>query len=197
VSADGDRLDALLSDLRALASRLGGATRERYARMNPFVEDVTDWKARGRAWTGEDRDVTIYDSATLIGDVEIGRSTWVGPFCMLDGSGGLRIGHHCSVSTGAQLLSHDTVEWALSGGTAPYRRTPTTIGDCCFIGAHAVLRRGITIGDHCLVAAGAVVTADVPSHTIVAGVPARPIGAVEVGEDGEVRLSYPAGEIAG
>jgi hypothetical protein len=36
----------------------------------------------------------------------------------------------------------------------------------------------------------------VPSHTIVAGVPARPIGAVEVSDDDQVLLSYPEGEIA-
>ena len=34
---------------------------------------------------------------------------------------------------------------------------------------------GVTIGDHCVVAACAVVTKDVPSHTIVAGNPARVI----------------------
>lgn len=192
MTGEDERLDALLRDLRALADRLGAATRERYGRMNPFLEDVADWKARGREWTRDDRGVTLYDSTTVIGDVEIGEGTWVGPFCMLDGSGGLTIGHHCSISTGAQLLSHDTVEWALSGGVAEYRRSSTAVGDCCFVGTHAVILRGVTVGAHCLVAAGAVVRRDVPSHTIVGGVPARPIGAVEVGEDGDVRLRYEA-----
>jgi acetyltransferase-like isoleucine patch superfamily enzyme len=191
-----ERLDALLGDLRSLADRLGAANRERHARMNPFLEDVTDWKARGRDWTGDDRGVTLYDSTTVIGDVEIGEGTWVGPFCMLDGSGGLTIGHHCSISTGAQLLSHDTVAWALSGGVAEYRRSPTSVGDCCFIGTHAVILRGVAVGDHCLVAAGAVVTRDVPAYTIVGGVPARPIGSVEVSADGAVRLSYASGDLS-
>jgi len=190
--SNDERLDALLRDLRALAGRLGADTRARYGRMNPFLEDVADWKARGREWTGDERGVTLYDSTTVIGDVDIGEGTWVGPFCVLDGSGGLTIGHHCSISTGAQLLSHDTVEWALSGGVAQYRRSPTAVGDCCFVGTHAVILRGVTVGDHCLIAAGAVVRRDVPSHTIVGGVPARPIGTVEVGEDGDVRLRYEA-----
>ncbi len=45
-----------------------------------------------------------------------------------------------------------------------------------FIGARALVLPGITVGEGAVVAAGAVVTHDVPSFTIVAGVPARPIG---------------------
>jgi carbonic anhydrase/acetyltransferase-like protein (isoleucine patch superfamily) len=187
-------VNELAGDLRALRDRLAAETRARHGRLNPFMEDLTDWRERGRAWTGDDRGVTLYDSTTVIGDVEIGEGTWVGPFCLLDGSGGLRIGHHCSISTGAQLLSHDTIEWALSGGVAPYRRSPTAIGDCCFVGTHAVVVRGVTVGDHCLIAAGAVVARDVPDRTIVAGVPARPIGDVEVSPSGDVTLRYTPGE---
>ena len=50
-----------------------------------------------------------------------------------------------------------------------------TIGNDVWIGANAVVMPGITIGDDVIVGAGAVVTHDVPSHTTVAGVPARPI----------------------
>jgi serine acetyltransferase len=184
----------IAGELRALRDRLAAETRARYDRLNPFMEDLTDWRERGRSWTGDDRGVTLYDSTTVLGDVQIGEGTWVGPFCLLDGSGGLKIGHHCSISTGAQLLSHDTVEWALSGGVAEYRRSPTAIGDCCFVGTHAVVVRGVTVGDHCLIAAGAVVARDVPDRTIVAGVPARPIGSVEVSPEGEVALHYAPGE---
>lgn len=46
------------------------------------------------------------------------------------------------------------------------------IGSDVWIGAHAVLTDGITVGDGAVVAAGAVVTRDVPTLSIVAGVPA-------------------------
>jgi UDP-3-O-[3-hydroxymyristoyl] glucosamine N-acyltransferase len=46
------------------------------------------------------------------------------------------------------------------------------------LGAGSVIVTGVTIGRFAMVAAGAVVTADVPDHTLVAGVPARPIGRV-------------------
>ena len=188
-----ERQQQLLEDLRRLHAQLREETRERHGRINPFYEDLFDWKERGRAWTRDDRGVTIYNSTTLAGDVEIGEGTWIGPFCSLDGTGGLRIGHHCAISLGCQLLSHDGVRWALSGGRAEPERAATAIGDCCFLGTHAVVLSGVTIGDHCLVGAGAVVTRDVPANSIVVGAPARRAGSVEVADGGEVELRWDAG----
>jgi acetyltransferase-like isoleucine patch superfamily enzyme len=185
-----DRLRSLHEDLRALHEELRAETLARYGRMNPFVEDLFDWGERARAWTGEDRGVTVYNSTTAVGDVSIGEGTWIGPYCSLDGSGGLSIGHHCSISLGCQLLTHDTVAWALSGGRAEAQRAPTSIGDCCFIGSHAVVLKGTVVGNRCVIGAGAVVSGEVPDDTIVAGVPARPIGTVLVDKDGCVELRY-------
>ena len=44
------------------------------------------------------------------------------------------------------------------------------------IGANATIVCGATVGEWAFIAAGALVSADVPPHTMVAGVPARPIG---------------------
>ena len=51
-------------------------------------------------------------------------------------------------------------------------------GDCrlepgVHMGAGAVVKQGVRIGTGAVIAAGAVVIADVPAHTLVAGVPAR------------------------
>ena len=158
--------------------------------MNPFYEDLADWAERGAAWTGDHRGVTLYESTTVAGDVEIGEHTWIGPFCSLDGTGGLTIGSHCDISAGCHILTHDTVGRALSGGRAEPERSPTAIGDCCFLGTNVTVMRGVTIGDCCLVGAGAVVTADVPPNTIVAGVPARRAGTVVVDDAGQVELRW-------
>ncbi|MFN7023561.1 MAG: acyltransferase [Pseudorhizobium sp.] len=50
-----------------------------------------------------------------------------------------------------------------------------TISDDVWIGANAVILDGVTIGKGAVIAAGAVVTKDVPSLAIMAGVPAKPI----------------------
>ena len=49
---------------------------------------------------------------------------------------------------------------------------PIKIGDDAWIGACAIVMRGVTVGRGGIVAAGAVVTKDVPAYSIVAGNPA-------------------------
>jgi acetyltransferase-like isoleucine patch superfamily enzyme len=185
VELDPD-LRRLWDELRRLRSVLRDSTRSRYGRINPFDEDLFDWKEKGEFAGG--KDVTIYDSATVVGEVRIGDHTWIGPFCSLDGTGGLTIGSYCSISSGTHLMTHDTVRWALSGGRQQYEYSPIRIGDHCFLGVNSVVTRGVSIGDRCVVGAGAVVTADLPPLSIAAGVPARMIGRVAVSEDGTVEL---------
>ena len=53
---------------------------------------------------------------------------------------------------------------------------PIRIGNDVWIGAKATVTKGVTIGDGAIIGANAVVTVDVAPGTVVAGVPARPIG---------------------
>jgi acetyltransferase-like isoleucine patch superfamily enzyme len=46
------------------------------------------------------------------------------------------------------------------------------IGTGCFIGARAIILKGVTIGDGAVVGAGAVVSRDVPAHHLAIGNPA-------------------------
>jgi acetyltransferase-like isoleucine patch superfamily enzyme len=178
---------ALWKQLQSLHFKLREYTKRKYNRVNPFVEDLFEWKEKGRFFGG--RNVTIYDSTTVTGNVQIGDNTWIGPFCSLDGTGKLTIGSFCSISAGVQILTHDTVKWALSGGKEPYEYSPVSIGDCCFIGTGAVILRGIRIGNHCLIGANSVVNKDIPDSSIAAGAPAEVMGTVEI-EHRKVNLRY-------
>lgn len=53
------------------------------------------------------------------------------------------------------------------------KTAPIQIGNHVWIGARAIILKGVTIGDGVVVAAGAVVTKDVPPNTLVGGVPAK------------------------
>jgi acetyltransferase-like isoleucine patch superfamily enzyme len=52
------------------------------------------------------------------------------------------------------------------------------IRDNVFIGFGAIILPGVTIGPNAIVSAGSVVRSDVKEGTVVAGVPARPVGAL-------------------
>lgn len=116
--------------------------------------------------------------AWVIGNPSIGQGTWIGAFCVIDGSGDLTIGDHCDISAGAQIYTHSTVVRCLNktGSTAEEpERAPVTIGSNTHIGAGAIVLMGSTIGDHCVIAAGCVVPqfAHVPDYSVVVGVPGR------------------------
>ncbi len=119
--------------------------------------------------------------AWIVGDPEIGEGCWIGAFTVIDGSGGLTIGRGVDISCGAQIYTHSTARRCASGRKYPdVDRAPTVIGDNVFIGASAVVLMGVIVGEGAVIGAGAVVTCDVPPRTIVAGVPARVVGRVEV-----------------
>jgi acetyltransferase-like isoleucine patch superfamily enzyme len=166
-------------DLAGLYRQLAAQMRERWDRDLPLDELVSDrWERAKTLGFGEG--ASIYASSYVYGDVKVGARTWIGPFTLLDGTGGLTIGENCSISAGVQIYSHDTVQWALTGGEAEYEHEPVSIGDACFIGAQAVIVKGVTVGDHCLVGACSFLDRDLPPFTIAAGVPARPLGRVEL-----------------
>lgn len=163
--------------------------RTEFQRSLPFQDALFDRWERARR-LGFAPDASIYNSAAVFGEVSVGAATWIGPNTLLDGSGGgIEIGAHCSVSSGVHIYTHDTVLWALSGGTLQRKQAPVRIGDCVYIGSQSVIAAGVSIGSRCVVAANSFVNADVPEATIVGGTPARKIGSV-VGEGEQVRMVF-------
>ena len=185
-----DKLKQLYEQLNQLQSYLSNKSKKKFKRLNPFIEDLFDWKNRAKSWDKKCKDVTIYNSATIVGDVKIGQNSWIGPFCALDGTGGLSIGKFCSISTGVQIVTHDTVRWSLSGGFYSPDVKKTKVGNNCYIGSYAVITKGVTIGDYSVIGAGAVIVKNVMPYSIVAGVPGKKIGRVEINKDKNIRLIY-------
>ncbi|HEX6511511.1 MAG TPA: acyltransferase [Chloroflexota bacterium] len=184
-------------DLRQSLSELHEQLREemlrRWNRSLPLEELLFDrWERAGSLGFAEGS--SIYHNSYVYGDVKVGQSTWIGPFTLLDGSGGLEIGDFCSISSGVQIYTHDTVKWAISGGKADYERAPVRIGSCCYVGPQTVIARGVTVGEHSVIGACSFVNRDIPDHSVAAGVPCRIIGRVEIGEDGQVSFRYPPKE---
>jgi acetyltransferase-like isoleucine patch superfamily enzyme len=157
--------------LRFLQRRLQAAKMRRWNRRVPFGDLITE-RAENAAQYGFGEGTTMYDSVLVLGDVKVGRDCWIGPNVILDGSGGgLVIGDHCSIDAGAQIYTHDSVQWALSG--AAYEHAPTRIGSHCFIGPNAVIAKGVTVGDRVTIGALSFVNCDIPAGAVAVGAPAR------------------------
>jgi acetyltransferase-like isoleucine patch superfamily enzyme len=167
----------LLEALRDLWRRLQADTETRWRRTLPLGDYVVDRFEKARR-LGFGEGASIYDSALVIGSVKVGEKTWIGPFTVLDGSGGLEIGSFCSISAGVQIYTHDTVEWALSAGVKDPERAPTRIGSRCYLGPNAIVAKGITIGDGCVIGANSLVLDDVPAGSKAFGTPCRVAGPV-------------------
>lgn len=139
----------------------------------PLADYVVDRWERAREY-GFGEGSSVYDSCLVLGEVSVGTNTWIGPFTVLDGSGGLTIGDGCAISAGVQIYTHDTVANIISGGAAVVERTSTRIGSRVYIGPQTVLARGVVVGDGAVVGAHSFVDRDVPAHARVWGRPARP-----------------------
>lgn len=148
--------------------------RTKFNRTLPVNEYLSDrWEKAQFLGFGESS--SIYDSALVFGEVRVGKNTWIGPFVILDGSGGLRIGDHCSISASVHIYSHDTVKWATSGGDDSYEYGSVSIGNRCYIGPHSVIAKGVSLGDGCIVGANSFVNRSFGPNTKIAGNPAKEI----------------------
>jgi acetyltransferase-like isoleucine patch superfamily enzyme len=126
-----------------------------------------------------------------MGDVKVACNVWIGPYTLLDGTGGgLTIGEYCSISAGVQIYTHDTVKWSLSGGKIPKIQSPVAIGNRCYIAPMSIISMGVTIGDCSVVSANSFVNKSFPDHSIIAGTPAGRIGTVIEKADGEIELQF-------
>jgi acetyltransferase-like isoleucine patch superfamily enzyme len=109
--------------------------------------------------------------------ISFGSRVDVGENVIIRGGGGIFIGNDVLIAAGAALMSQghpiDPPRWGRNVSK------PISIGNEVWIGAHAVVLPGVTIGDGAVVAAGAVVSRDVPSYAVVAGVPARVIRTIK------------------
>ena len=144
----------------------------KFNRYLPFNELLIDRNKKAKL-LNLGKGTTIHDSSHVYGDITVGENTWIGPFTIIDGSGGLSIGSNCSISSGVQIYSHDTVKWAISGGEKSYEYAPVVIEDNCYIGPNSVIQKGITIKKGTIVGANSFVNKTFHENSKIAGNPAR------------------------
>jgi acetyltransferase-like isoleucine patch superfamily enzyme len=108
--------------------------------------------------------ITLGDGVVLSRGVHLVAMAGItlGPGCMIGEYTSIRDANHIRLD--GQTLRD-------SGHTAE----PIFLGEQVWVGRGVTILGGVIIGDHATIGANAVVTHDVPAHTVVAGVPARPL----------------------
>jgi acetyltransferase-like isoleucine patch superfamily enzyme len=109
--------------------------------------------------------------------LEIGTGTTMfTPMVVVSEGGSVRIGDDCLVAYGLDLRNSDGHS-VLDAATRQRVNPPadSAIGNHVWLGNNCQVLKGVNIGDHSIAAARSVITKNVPPHTLVAGVPARPI----------------------
>jgi acetyltransferase-like isoleucine patch superfamily enzyme len=184
----GRQMEAdMLQVLRDLQRALQREKQGKFNRRVSFGDLITDrWQNAQDYGFGEG--TSCYDNVLIIGQVTVGRHTWIGPNVILDGTGGgLVIGDHCSISSGVQIYTHNTVMRSVTLGEAPIDYAPTWLGDGVYIGPNSVIAMGTVIGNCAVIGAMSFVNQEIPAAKKAWGSPARIMGDVwsESREPGE------------
>jgi len=129
---------------------------------------------RGRIELGErvriDGGTVRVELVSMGGRLTIGDASFINYGASISAHEGVAIGRECLVGNYAMIMDndyHDPLDHNRIGASRP-----VVIEDHAWIGARAIVLKGVRVGEGAVVAAGAVVTKDVPPRTMVAGVPA-------------------------
>jgi 2,3,4,5-tetrahydropyridine-2,6-dicarboxylate N-acetyltransferase len=114
-----------------------------------------------------EKNVVIMMGAVINIGAKIGEKTMIDMNAVIGGRA--QIGKNCHIGAGA----------VVAGVIEPPSAEPVIIEDNVLIGANAVILEGVKVGANSVVSAGAVVTKDVASNTVVAGIPAKVIKVVD------------------
>lgn len=120
--------------------------------------------------------VIVSTSFNNIGEhIHIGKNVGIGEYAYLGGGGGLEIGDDCIVGQyfSCHPENHNYQDLNIPIRLQGVNRKGIKIGANCWIGSKVTILDGVEVGDSCVIAAGAVVTKNMPSNSVIGGVPAR------------------------
>ena len=119
----------------------------------------------------------------------IGKNVFFGLYCYINGNviigDDVLIGPHCSVTAGHHKFDPTTQSFS----AREQDDLPVVIGGGSWLAANVTVTAGVRIGRANLICAGAVVTRDTPDYAIMAGIPARQAGHIELDTGKYIRES--------
>lgn len=119
---------------------------------------------------------TAHDRERIV----IGNNNYFNRNLMIDACGLVEIGNNNMFGPDVYITdSNHVYGMGIDPHDNPMSKGTVRIGNCCWIGAKAVILKDVQLGDYCVVAAGAIVTKSFPPGSLVGGVPARLLRSAE------------------
>lgn len=117
-------------------------------------------------------------SGVFLSGCKIGNYNYIGKNAIIRLT---HISNYCSIAAGVQIGGMEHPYWY--GSTSPVlfpkglelNNNITVIEDDVWIGANAIIKRGVTIGRGAVIGSSSLVLSDVPEYSIVVGIPAKVI----------------------
>jgi acetyltransferase-like isoleucine patch superfamily enzyme len=114
--------------------------------------------------------IAVFAGARLV----LGPDSWLNG-CHLSAKHAILCGRRAWIGPGCRLIDADQHDL---DAEHEERGAPITLGDHVWITSDVTVIRGVQIGSHVVVGSRSLVNRDVPDHTLVHGIPARPHGTV-------------------
>lgn len=109
--------------------------------------------------------------------IQTGDNNFIGNNCEFNIKSSIIIGNNNLIASGCKFIDHDhsvTIGTLIKDQDCLIQKIQ--VGDDVWIGANAIILKGVIIENGAVIAAGAVVNKSIPANEIWAGVPAKKIG---------------------
>lgn len=112
---------------------------------------------------------------TYGGDIKIGNNCSLNYFCVLYGTGGLKIGDDVRIATHTVMVpaNHSFSDLSKPIRLQPVKKSGIIINNDVWIGASCQILDGVIIEEGSIIGAGSVVNKKVEKYSVYAGVPAK------------------------
>ncbi|MFO7976661.1 MAG: acyltransferase [Candidatus Hydrogenedentota bacterium] len=117
-----------------------------------------------------------YSELQSYGKMTLGNHLVLNKFSRIIALDSIEIGENVTIARFVSILDHDHSFIQDKDGSLMlkgYKTAPIKIGNNVWIGDKVSITKGVTIGDNVIVGANSVVTKDIPSNCISAGVPCK------------------------
>ena len=129
-----------------------------------FLDTRAYLSCGGGAWNADSGYITLGDNCEI------------GPYCVLWGAGGIRMGDNVHIGSHVNITAHEAmhIHPEITDPMLPlrFKFQPVTIEDHVIICSGTSIIPGVRIGHHSMIGAGAVVIDDIPPCSLAVGVPA-------------------------